>query len=147
MSAPIDNLLQTDYSIKSRRLTGRGLQAGHESGVGSAVITMSDGLIVGAIVAVNALGDGIDPATGRVVAGVLAVLTLAMGIGAATTMYSVIYNVLLNPFPYTDLRRMVDVIIQDAENPERIEGALAIPEFRAFIDCEASPYPDLTAFE
>jgi putative ABC transport system permease protein len=65
---------------------------------------------------------------------ILAVLTLAMGIGAATTMYSVIYNVLLNPFPYTDPRRMVDVIIQDAENPERIGGALAIPEFRAFID-------------
>jgi putative ABC transport system permease protein len=65
---------------------------------------------------------------------ILAVLTLAMGIGAATTMYSVIYNVLLNPFPYTDPRRMVDVIIQDAENPERIEGALTIPEFRAFMD-------------
>jgi len=65
---------------------------------------------------------------------ILALLTLAMGIGAATTMYSVIYNVLLNPFPYTDPRRMVDVIIQDVENPERIEGALAIPEFRAFID-------------
>lgn len=31
---------------------------------------MADGLIVAAIVAVNALGDVIDPATGRVVAGV-----------------------------------------------------------------------------
>src|SRR6266478_9455217 len=41
-----------------------------KGGIGSAVITMPDGLIVGAIVAVNALGDVIDPATGRVVAGV-----------------------------------------------------------------------------
>jgi hypothetical protein len=50
-------------------------------------------------------------------------------------MYSVIYNVLLNPFPYTDPRRMVDVIIQDAGNADRgIRGALAIPEFRAFVD-------------
>jgi hypothetical protein len=30
-------------------------------------------------------------------------------------MYSVIYNVLLKPFPYTEPRRMVDVIIQDTE--------------------------------
>jgi putative ABC transport system permease protein len=65
---------------------------------------------------------------------ILAVLTLAMGIGAATTMYSVIYNVLLNPFSYTDPRLMVNLMIQDAENPERIGGELAIPEFRPFID-------------
>ena len=65
---------------------------------------------------------------------VLALLTLALGIGAATTMYSVIYNVLLNPFPYTDPRRMVDVIVQDTENQDRIRGALSIPEFRAFVD-------------
>ena len=41
----------------------------------------------------------------------LAILTLALGIGSVTTMYSVIQNVLLNPFPYTDPRRMVDVLI------------------------------------
>ena len=41
-----------------------------KGGIGSAAITMSDGLIVAALVAVNAVGDVIDPATGRVVAGV-----------------------------------------------------------------------------
>ena len=45
----------------------------------------------------------------------LAVMTLALGIGAVTMMYSVIYNVLLNPFPYTDPRRMVDVIIRNSD--------------------------------
>jgi L-aminopeptidase/D-esterase-like protein len=46
--------------------TGRSMKAG----IGSASITLPNGLIVGAIVAVNAVGDIIDPATGRVVAGV-----------------------------------------------------------------------------
>ena len=41
-----------------------------KSGIGSASIALPNGLIVAAIVAVNAVGDIIDPATGRVVAGV-----------------------------------------------------------------------------
>ncbi len=41
-----------------------------KGGIGSAALTMPDGLIVAAIVAVNAGGDIIDPATGKVVAGV-----------------------------------------------------------------------------
>jgi L-aminopeptidase/D-esterase-like protein len=40
-----------------------------KSGLGSASITLPNGLIVGAIVVVNASGDVIDPSTGRVVAG------------------------------------------------------------------------------
>jgi L-aminopeptidase/D-esterase-like protein len=41
-----------------------------KGGLGSAAIEMPDGLIVAAIVALNAIGDVIDPATGRLVAGV-----------------------------------------------------------------------------
>jgi len=41
-----------------------------KSGVGSASITLPSGLVVGAIVVVNAVGDIIDPTTGHVVAGV-----------------------------------------------------------------------------
>lgn len=40
-----------------------------KSGLGSAAIVLPDGLVVGAIVAVNAVGDIIDPDTGRVIAG------------------------------------------------------------------------------
>jgi L-aminopeptidase/D-esterase-like protein len=41
-----------------------------KAGIGTASLTMPDGLIVAALVAVNAVGDIIDPATGQVVAGV-----------------------------------------------------------------------------
>jgi L-aminopeptidase/D-esterase-like protein len=40
-----------------------------KGGLGSAAIAWPNGLVVAAIVAVNAAGDGVDPATGRVVAG------------------------------------------------------------------------------
>ncbi len=42
-----------------------------KAGIGTAAITLPNGLVVGAIVAVNAVGDIIDPWTGQVVAGML----------------------------------------------------------------------------
>jgi len=51
--------------------SGSGSQGGGpmKAGIGSAAIKLPNGLVVAAIVAVNAVGDIIDPATGRVVAG------------------------------------------------------------------------------
>jgi L-aminopeptidase/D-esterase-like protein len=43
-----------------------------KGGLGTASITLPDGLTVAALVAVNAVGDVVDPATGRVIAGVRA---------------------------------------------------------------------------
>ena len=58
----------------------------------------------------------------------VAVLTLALGIGGVTVIYSVIRNILLDPFPYTDSRRMVDVLIYDTSTGD-FRGAMAANEF------------------
>jgi predicted permease len=47
---------------------------------------------------------------------VLAIVTLALGIGAGTTMFSVIKNVLVSPFPYREADRIVAVAIHDLES-------------------------------
>lgn len=46
-----------------------GARTAMKAGVGSAALSLPNGLIVGALVAVNAVGDVIDPSTGAVVAG------------------------------------------------------------------------------
>ena len=46
----------------------------------------------------------------------LAILALALGIGSATTIFSVIQNVLLDPFPYVDAHRIVAFSIHNLED-------------------------------
>src|ERR1041384_1011464 len=46
----------------------------------------------------------------------IAVLTLALGIGSATTIFSAIQNILLDPFPYTDARSVVAIQIHDTSS-------------------------------
>src|ERR1700693_4855020 len=42
-----------------------------------------------------------------------AVLSLTLGIGATTVVFSVVYGVLLDPYPYKDADRMVHVELRD----------------------------------
>ena len=49
----------------------------------------------------------------------LAVATLALGIGAGTTMFSVIKNVLLSPFPYKDANQIVAIMVRDLDRGGR----------------------------
>ena len=65
----------------------------------------------------------------------LAVLTLALGIGAATTIFSVIQNVLLDPFPYKDADRVAAIRIHDATNPQPFgRTVLQTPEFLDYVE-------------
>jgi putative ABC transport system permease protein len=49
---------------------------------------------------------------------IVAILSLALGIGATTAVFSVIYGVLVNPYPYANADRMVHLTVQESKgNP------------------------------
>ena len=48
----------------------------------------------------------------------VAILSLALGIGATTAVFSVVYGVLVNPYPYANANRMVHLTVQESKgNP------------------------------
>src|SRR6266481_4583011 len=66
---------------------------------------------------------------------VVAILTLALGIGASTAIFSVIENILMEPFPYPDAQRYMSVQIHDTERSERGGRAgFSGPEFLDYVE-------------
>jgi predicted permease len=53
---------------------------------------------------------------------ITAVLSLALGIGATSAVFRVIYGVLLNPFPYVDSERMVELSMREPSGRMRYTG-------------------------
>ena len=63
----------------------------------------------------------------------LAVLALALGIGASTVIFSVIDNVLLEPFPYRAPERLTKFYVHDPAHPDQPGRAeFSMPEYTAF---------------
>jgi hypothetical protein len=73
------------------------------------------------------------------------VLSLALGIGATTAMFSLIYVVLLHPFPYADSDRIMNPGLINEENPQQQRWfAVTQPEFEQF--GRARPIESLLGF-
>jgi predicted permease len=61
---------------------------------------------------------------------IVAILSLALGIGATTAMFSVIYGVLVNPYPYANSDRMVHLVANDAHGNRRFFINLTGPQLQ-----------------
>ena len=81
----------------------------------------------------------------------LAIFALALGIGTSTIVFSVVYDGLLNPFPYKDANGISIFQIHDATQPgNRGRGAFKFPEFldyreqnHVFTDIVGTAYTDV----
>src|SRR5262249_38469982 len=63
----------------------------------------------------------------------VAVFVLALGIGATTVVFSVVYNVFVDPWPYRDFQHAVMFELWDLTGPRSTEARFhyTIPEFLA----------------
>jgi putative ABC transport system permease protein len=65
----------------------------------------------------------------------VAMITLALGIGASTAIFSVIDNILMEPFPYADAGRFMSVQIHDSDQSEPGgRGGYIGPEFLDYVE-------------
>src|SRR5258706_1304654 len=62
----------------------------------------------------------------------IAILALALGIGASTAIFSVVYNALFEPFVYKDSGHLVALRLRDLDQPDHWRGLFAFGEFQEF---------------
>jgi putative ABC transport system permease protein len=69
-----------------------------------------------------------------------AVLSLALGIGATTAVFSVIYAVLINPYPYRDANRIVQINLVDMDHA-------GLERWTGYTGADADQFRQLKSFE
>ena len=72
----------------------------------------------------------------------LAIITLGLGIGANTSMFSVVNGVMLKPLPYANLARLDRLYRATAQNPD---GNISPADFRELQEAKAG-YGDVAAY-
>src|SRR5438270_7220075 len=66
---------------------------------------------------------------------VVSVLTLALGIGASTAIFSILENILMEPFPYPDVQRYMSLQIHDTDrNEPGGRAGFSGPEFLDYVE-------------
>src|SRR4029450_12259708 len=73
---------------------------------------------------------------------ITAMLTLALGISAVTVIYSVLRNVVLDPFPYTRSNRLVNVVLRDSSD-RQVRGPYFAAEEFLFYQQQATAFEDV----
>lgn len=68
----------------------------------------------------------------------VALLTLAVGIGGSTAMFAVVNAVLLKPLPFEDADRLmlVHLLVPDRETGTRRENVWSYPKYRTFLEMQ-----------
>jgi putative ABC transport system permease protein len=69
-----------------------------------------------------------------------AILSLALGIGATTAVFSVIYAVLINPYPYRDANRIVQINLVDMDHA-------GLERWTGYTGADADQFRQLKSFE
>jgi putative ABC transport system permease protein len=72
----------------------------------------------------------------------VAILTLALAIGANTAIFSVVNGVLLRPLPFPESERLLEVY---RRSPEGISPSLSVPHYM-FLAGQAQPFSGVTAW-
>ena len=74
----------------------------------------------------------------------VAVLTLALGIGANTAMFSVLYGLVLRPLPYTDSSRLV--MLWDSNHKAGLKHLFVMQGAFPILQSQAKSFEDIAAF-
>src|ERR1700730_5214780 len=63
----------------------------------------------------------------------VAIVTLALGIGTSTIIFSAVDGILIEPFPYKNADRLASFYVHDVTRPkENGRGGFSMPEFMAY---------------